>query len=110
MNRALSILSVASLLGVAVGCRPGKVSGFDSPQPAARIDAILDAARSGDRSAIPELIAMLDSDDPLTRLLAIQTLEDMTGQTLGYEQSASEFERSEAVGRWVRWYEAENAA
>ena len=53
---------------------------------------------------------MLDSDDPLTRLLAIQTLEDMTGQTLGYEQSASEFERSEAGGRWGRWYEAENAA
>mgnify|MGYP001797416928 CR=1 FL=1 len=110
MNHALSILSVAVLLAVAVGCRPGKVAGFDSPQPAARVDAILDAARSGDRSAIPDLIVMLDSDDPRTRLLASQTLEDMTGQTLGYEQNAPEFERSEAVGRWVRWYEAESAA
>ncbi len=95
------------MLVALVGCRPGQVAGFDSPQPAARIDAILEAARSGDRSAIPDLIVMLDADDPLTRLLSIQTLEDLTGQTLGYEHDAPEFERSEAVGRWVRWYESE---
>ena len=100
---------VVSASGVGAGCRPGQVPGFDSPQPAARVEAILDAAERGDRSALPDLIAMLDSDDPLARMLAIRTLEDMTGQTLGFEHDAPEFERSEAVGRWVEWYAAGEA-
>lgn len=78
--------------------------GFDSPEPAARIEAAVEAAESGDTSAIPDLIVLLDSDDPATRLVAIRSLERLTGQTLGYDHAAPRPEREEAVARWVEWH------
>lgn len=77
--------------------------GFDSPEPAARITAAVEAADRGDRSAIPALIGLLDSDDPATRLVAIRSLERLTGETLGYDHAALEAQREEAVLRWVDW-------
>jgi len=74
--------------------------GFDSPEPAARMDAILDAARRSDRSAVPDIVETLESDDPATRLLAIRTLERLTGQTFGYDYAAPRAEREIAVDRW----------
>lgn len=93
---------LASLVCVAGGCVPIP-KGFDSPEPAARIEAAVEAADKGDRSKIPDLIALLDSDDPATRMVAIRALERLTGQTLGYDHAGSEAEREAAVGRWVEW-------
>ena len=84
--------------------------GFDSPVPAHRMEAAVDAAREGDRSAIPDLIGLLDSDDPLVRLVAIQALQRMTGQTLGYDHADTEWRRDEAIERWVAWASAEAEA
>jgi hypothetical protein len=81
--------------------------GFDSPEPAARLAAITKAAETRDRSAIPHLIEMLESDDPLVRMAAIRTLEDLTGQTHGYEHSDPEWKRKEAIKAWVEWYKAQ---
>lgn len=92
------ILSAGGLSGCA---SPPK--GFDSPVPAHRMDAAVDAAREGDRSAVPDLIGLLDSDDSLVRLVAIRSLERLTGQTLGYDHAASVWRRGEAVERWVAW-------
>lgn len=91
---------------LAFGCAspPG---GFDSPDPGARTHAIAQAARTEDPAAIPDLIALLDSDDPAVRLLSIRTLEKLTGRTLGYEHFAPEPERREAVRRWVDWAQGE---
>jgi HEAT repeat protein len=86
------------------GCVPIP-KGFDSPEPAARIEAAVEAADRGDRGAIPDLIALLESDDPATRLVAIRSLERLTGETLGYDHAAGEYEREEAVERWVEWHE-----
>lgn len=47
---------------------------------------------------------MLESDDSAIRLLSIRTLESMTGQTLGYDPIAPEYERTPAVERWQQWY------
>ncbi len=85
------------------GCGPTMPRGFESPEPAARMDAILDAARRSDRSAVPEIVELLESDDPATRLLAIRTLERLTGETFGYDYAAPFAERSEAVERWRRY-------
>lgn len=65
------------------------------------------AARAGDRGRIPDLIVMLDSSDPAQRMLAIRTLERMTGQTLGYDHAAPEPERAQAIDRWVKWEAAQ---
>lgn len=87
------------------GCTPIP-KGFDSPEPAARIEAAVEAARTGDTGAIPDLIGLLDSDDPATRLVAIRSLERLTGETLGYDHAAAEPEREAAIGRWVEWERA----
>lgn len=84
-------------------CGPTITPDFDSPEPAARNAAIIKAVESHDTSAVPDLVRMLDSDDPATRLLAINALERITGQTLGYDDSAPERDRREAVERWQKW-------
>jgi hypothetical protein len=82
------------------GCGPTIRADFDSPEPAARNAAIVRAAARDDRTAIPHLVRMLESDDPATRSLAISTLERMTGKTHGYEAWETPQRRSEAVARW----------
>lgn len=82
------------------GCGPSVVPSFDSPEPAARNAAIVHAAADRDRASIPELVRMLESDDPATRLLAITALERLTGETRGFDYAASPFEREQAVARW----------
>lgn len=87
-------------VGALAACAPSMPRGFNSPEPGVRIDAIVEAARRGDPAAVPSLVRMLDSDDPATRLLAIRALERITGTTYGYDHSAPETERREAVRRW----------
>ncbi len=94
---------LALVIVAAAGCGPSMPRGFDSPEPAARMDAIVDAARREDRSAVPQIVPLLESDDPATRLLAIRTLERLTGQTLGYDYAAPEAERGAAVERWNKF-------
>lgn len=50
---------------------------------------------------------MLDSHDPAVRLMAINGLERLTGQTLGYAYSDPEPKRTIAIDRWVRWAKGE---
>lgn len=78
--------------------------GFDSPVPALRLRAISQAAATGDRTAIPDLISMLQSDDPAVRMLSIRTLERLTGTTLGYDYAAPQWQRDERIAAWVQWY------
>lgn len=97
---ALAAAAAAPLGGCA---DPAKEVSFEAPDPAARIRALKVAGRTEDRRAIPDLIQTLDSEDPMQRMVAIRTLEKMTGQTLGYEHAAPWWERNEAVERWVDW-------
>lgn len=94
---------IAALALAAAGCAKPP-TGFESPVPAARLDAITEAAETGDRSAIPNLITMLESDDPVVRMAAIRTLERLTGETLGYDYAGPEWERRDKVAAWVEWY------
>jgi len=82
------------------GCGPTINADFDSAEPAARNAAIVEAAAKNDRAAVPDLVRMLDSDDPATRLLAINALEKITGERLGFEYTAEEHERVNAVDQW----------
>ncbi len=67
------------------------------------MQAAVDAAARNDRSAIPNIISLLDSDDPATRMVAIRSLERLTGQTLGYDHAAPESQRVQSIQRWVDW-------
>lgn len=107
MNRVKRLAAIAAvgLGGIGPGCA-GPPEGFDSPEPAARIRAITRAAREEDRSAIPDVVESLDSDDPAVRLIAIRALEKLTGTTRGYDHADAEWRRREAVDRWVAWLES----
>lgn len=67
------------------------------------------AARERDLSVAPELIKDLDSDDPAIRFYAIEALQRMTQQDLGYEYFQDEDARKPAVERWKKWLEAGGA-
>jgi HEAT repeat protein len=97
-------IATLGLVLLASGCASAP-EGFDSPEPAARLRAISKAAAEKDRSAIPHLIESLDNDDPVVRLAAIRTLEDLTGQTLGYDYAAPTWKRAEQVAAWKDWYD-----
>ena len=88
------------LLGA--GCA-SPARGFASADPGTRLDAAVEAAARKDKSSIPELIKLLDSDDPAARLVAIKTLHRLTGTTNGYDHAAPELARRAAVDRWVVW-------
>ncbi len=67
------------------------------------MDAAIAAAGAGDQSAIPDLIDMLDSDDALVRMVAILSLERLTGEVRGYDHAAPEWQRSAAAEQWAQW-------
>ena len=101
MRACLTAFAAVAPLWV-VSCGPSATEGgFDSANPAARMYAIEQAARQGDQTAIRDIIELLDSDDPAVRLMAITTLERLTGQTYGYRHYDSTLERREAIARWI---------
>lgn len=67
------------------------------------------AASTGDRSSIPGLIERLSSSDPAERLLAIRSLERLTGETKGYDHAANPQKRAQAIERWATWWGMEKA-
>lgn len=77
---------------------------FDSPEPAARNVAIVNAAAKQDKNAVPDLVRMLESDDPATRLLAIASLERIVGDRKGYDDALPPDEREAAIARWRAAY------
>jgi hypothetical protein len=91
------------LLAVVPGCASPQ-GGFGSPDPAAKLPAIAKASQDHDLSAIPQLIESLQSDDPVVRMASIRTLENLTGQTLGYDYADPPWVREDHVREWVDWY------
>lgn len=100
----MGIRGVLLILVCLAACGPTEKA-FDSPLPSRQTDALTSQAGLDDPSTIRGRIELLDSDDPLVRMLAQRSLERMTGETFGYDHAASQFERDRAIGRWVEWYD-----
>jgi len=84
------------------GCAPpASQGGFHSPDPASKLYAIHSAGESRDRKNIPVLVEQLDSDDPAVRVFAINALERITGERLGYNPYADEATRRSAIDAWA---------
>jgi HEAT repeat protein len=107
MRKSVLIAGGIGVLAMVVGGCRYREQGFESPEPADRVTAAAEAARVGDQDAIPHLIEMLEEEDPLVRMMAIRSLEELTGQTLGYEHAGPRAERQAAVDRWTEWYRAQ---
>jgi HEAT repeat protein len=99
-------VSALLLAGVASGSActaPPRRADFDSIDPSERSAAAAKAAEEKDRAAVPDLIIMLDSSDPASRMVAIAALERITGERLGYSATDDRAERNAAVRRWVQY-------
>lgn len=95
--------SVVLGLGLTSGCVPDVKPGFDSPAPSKRIDAIVDASGLEDDESLVKLVEKLRSFDPAERMFAIRSLEIRTGETLGYDHAAPDWQRLEAFNRWIEY-------
>ena len=96
----------ATLLGVG-GCGPPATEArFDSANPAAKMYAIEEAARTLDTSSTAGIVEQLDSDDPAVRMLAIEALQLLTGETYGYRHYDPVYLRRAAIKRWVEAVES----
>lgn len=109
MSRWVRIAALVGGVLASLGCLPTSEPGLGSRDPAMRLSAMLDAAATGDRAAVPGLISRLDSQDGGERLLAITSLKRITGETHGYDHAGPPAERDEAVARWRAWAEGDVA-
>jgi len=94
------IACTCALLLVSCGSSP-TVGGFGAASPAARSKAIQTAAIMGNLSAVKKIVEQLDSDDPAIRMMAIEALERLTGETYGYKHYDPTYVRREAIAKWV---------
>lgn len=102
---AISILLATAVVGSA-GCLRQQ-EGLDAPSPSKRLDAIVEASQDDDAESLRGLVTKLDSSEPAERMLAIRALERRTGTTLGYDHTAPDWQRREAVNRWVEFVESD---
>lgn len=105
MSTALRlVLTVLCLAGCAAPA--ASRGGFDSPDPASRLYAINRAGEQKDRSAIPRLIELLDSDDDAERMMAATALQRITGDRMGYNPYSSPAARRRATEAWRQAWHA----
>lgn len=76
------------------------LSNLESPDPAQRIRAIKWAGDNEVESAIPLLVDRLIEQDVYVRFFAIRALEQITGETYGFDYKADAESRARAVKRW----------
>jgi hypothetical protein len=75
-----------------------------------RAQAVMTVGEKNMWPAIPQVINRLEDNDVSVRVLADETLCNMTGKDFGYNAYADEKERREAVARWRSWWESEGKA
>jgi hypothetical protein len=102
------LLLIPSLLSA--GCVAREPISIKSDDPDLKIPAIKIAVQKHNKSAIPQLVHDLNSDDPAVRFYAIDGLHSLTGQTLGYRYFDDEEERKPALQRWNEWLAAQRVA
>jgi hypothetical protein len=86
------------------GCVAPRTARFvGNADPSGKIPAIKVAAEAKDRSAIPELVKGLESDDPAVRFYSIEGLHRITGENFDYRYYDEIEVRKPAVEKWKKW-------
>lgn len=104
-------LALLALPFLGWGCAPPIPSGgFEGPDPASRIYAAAEVAKTYQatgveptHAALRHLVTMLVSSDPAERLVAVDTLRLVTGRSFGYRPYDPLSERRMAADRWSTW-------
>lgn len=92
--------SLAIILLLVTGCVDRVPASLRDQDPARRIPLIVQAAQTGDRSALPLLVDGLDSSDPAIRFYSHDALRRLTGRDFHYDWQLDEPDRREAVRQW----------
>ena len=95
------LLGIALLAGACAA--PPPENDFSAHDSASRTKSIRQAVKDNDLSGVRHIVEQLDSDDPVVRLLAINALEELTGETNGYHYDDPPSLRNPAVARWVTY-------
>jgi HEAT repeat protein len=97
-------LSLAGWLSC--GCVPQDYELADKLQhhdPRVRTRAAARAGKARDERAVPYLVDRLTDPENEVRMVAIISLERITGETMGYYYYEPPDRRAEAVRRWRQW-------
>ncbi len=105
-NSPKAVLLSVALLGACDSIDSG--TQLQSPDPNTRMDAVLKAGNSGNEQTVPQILPALQSEDPLVRWAAQQSLQKLTGTTLGYGWSDNPKSRAAATQKWVAWCKDKN--
>jgi hypothetical protein len=99
------IASILTLTLLVTGCFPPPRPKPDIAHrdPSLKIPGMKQAVRLEDHQAVAQLVADLSSDDPAVRFYAIEALERLTGERLGYIYYADELANAPAIARWQEW-------
>ncbi|MHC4620969.1 MAG: HEAT repeat domain-containing protein [Planctomycetota bacterium] len=94
-----------SVLLTLAGCgdsfsRKMGLSDLESPNPTVRIMAIKWAGDNKVSAAVPQLVDLLEDEDPSVRFYAIEGLRRITGTDNGYDYKSAALQRAAAVKRW----------
>jgi len=76
------------------------------PYGGVRTRAVLEVARQGDLARVPDLIELLDDEDPGVRAAAGTALEELTGHDTGYRAWAPPETLRAQVLTWRAWWAA----
>ncbi len=96
-----SLITLALFACVAPSCASPTAKSLHADDPAAKLSAIVHAGQTRDRTAIPDLVEQLESDDDAVRMLAINALERITGTRMGYNPYTTAEKRRPAVEKWI---------
>jgi hypothetical protein len=99
--RVIAVIGLGLLMGGCAAPRP-RAAVTDS-DVSAKVRGMKQGVRVNDRAILAHLVADLDSDDPAVRLYAIESLERLTEQDLGYRYYDDEVARRPAIERWRAW-------
>ena len=99
-----------SVLLTLAGCgesfnREMGLSDLEDPNPTVRIMAIKWAGDNKVSAAVPQLVNLLEDEDPSVRFYAIEGLRRITGTDNGYDYKSSALQRAAAVRRWQKLVE-----
>jgi hypothetical protein len=88
------------------GCTPTSeeiLKGLQSEDPAARLQAAIDAANGKEAQAVPLLVDRLSDPVDSVRLAAINALVRITGKARDYRYYQPPRQRAAAVAAWRQW-------
>ncbi|HUX02308.1 MAG: HEAT repeat domain-containing protein [Phycisphaerae bacterium] len=110
MSRGARVAAVLAAALALAGCMPDRettLRRLREDNPRVQVNTIYQVVRADDRTLVPELITLLESEDEGVRFFAASALHKLTGRDFGFHRARSSAERERIIGQWRAWWESE---